>query len=441
MASGGLSQVRDSLSCGVCFERYDGSTHLPKMLPCQHTFCSSCIESLKDACVLVDAFECPVCCGQVSSDKIRTNLVVIDIVEAVVADEKAQLFCLKHPAKYCQLVCTDCLQFLCGVCTIKCEHVGHTIDDIDEAKDTMKKRLTTAVETKIANLVKATSTKVNKIKKELAQQEDDINTWLNTVIYMITKTLNEWKKTQLQKTQQAIYNELETSKAQQASLMEKLQPSDLQSIMSACKEVEAKETEVETISFDVSLPKINFDELQDKLTSLCETIQTLIKDNDALPSSQSSPTSSSHKDTDKSDIYWDFIVHLCSSAVPQKDPIKRPYIPPCVKMVANTYNRNRNTKFYLVTHWGKDGLACRTNDFILIYDCSKNKRHTFECLGRPSVIETANIMKMKKNILHDPDYAIVIRNALAVCEEMLADFRNGIPQVDKQLFQSQISAS
>ena len=169
MATGGSCQIQDSLSCGVCFERYDGSIHLPKMLPCQHTFCCSCIDSLIGDSNLLDAFECPVCRSQVRSNEVRTNLAVMDIVEAVVAKEKAKLFCLKHPAKECQLVCIDCLQMLCAMCMIKAEHMGHKVDDIDESKVTLKKRLETSVQTKIVHLEKATAIKVDNLKKELAQ--------------------------------------------------------------------------------------------------------------------------------------------------------------------------------------------------------------------------------------------------------------------------------
>ena len=50
---------------------------------------------------------------------------------------------------------------------IKGEHSGHAVDDINEAKDTMKKRLTTSLETKIANMEKANAAKVDKMRKEL----------------------------------------------------------------------------------------------------------------------------------------------------------------------------------------------------------------------------------------------------------------------------------
>ena len=232
MASSGTYQVHDSLSCGVCFERFNSSSHLPKILPCQHTFCKSCTDNLLHKGK--GFFECPVCRSKARSDEVRTNLVVIDIVGAVIINEKAKLYCRKHPAKECQqLVCIDCCQPLCAECVqgmLNGEHKGHTINDRDDAMIKIKTRLTTAVEAKIAHLEKETAAKIDK----LAQYEQE----LNIVAYMITEALNEWKKTQLQTAQQVLNEELETSKAQQASWREKLQVSDLHSMATACKEAE-----------------------------------------------------------------------------------------------------------------------------------------------------------------------------------------------------------
>lgn len=50
---------RDLLTCGVCSELFDD----PKLLPCLHTFCSSCLErSLQENSVRPgQEFLCPVC--------------------------------------------------------------------------------------------------------------------------------------------------------------------------------------------------------------------------------------------------------------------------------------------------------------------------------------------------------------------------------------------
>ena len=273
MASGVSYQVHDRLSCTVCFARYDSSTHLPRILPCQHTFCSSCIAKLLSLCDRF--FGCPVCRSHVSSDDVHTNLAVADIAEAVVSGEKSKLFCPSHPSKECQLISVDCYKLLCAVCVVKGEHAGHTVDDIDDAKSTMKKRLADAVEMKIRNLDKVTTDKLAHYEQEL-----------NTIVYMFTEALDNWKKTQLQIAYQAMGKEMETSKAQQAFWKEKLQISDLQSMMTACKEAESKGNT--TISTDVSLQKVNLEELQSKLNSLCDNIQTLIRNNGSVASGSSS---------------------------------------------------------------------------------------------------------------------------------------------------------
>ena len=239
---------------------------------------------------------------------------------------------------------------------------------------------------------------------------------------MITEALNEWKKTQLLKAQQAIPNELKTSKAQQESLKEKAQLSDLQGIINACKEVECKKNEVETIGVDVSLPKVNLDEVESKLKSLCDSITTLHL------------TALSPENTDENHISWDFIVHLCSSAVSQKDPSKRPYIPQCVKKVANIYNRNRNTQFLRVVHNQKaveDSLVCTTDDFIFQYNRNERKRHLLNEL-RDSRIQqdVVELLVNGSDVLHDPKYASEINNVFDLWKsKTLHDVRNGKPEL------------
>ena len=433
MASGGSDLVQDTLSCGICLERFDCSNHLPKILPCQHTFCTSCIDSLMDKSLYVGAFNCPVCRGEVTgSNEVHTNLAVKDIVEAVITKEKAKLFCPKHPAKECQLVCTDCCQPLCAVCVqgvIKGEHKEHSIDDVDDAKVKIKDRLTMAVKTKCAILENATLAKMEKLNIELTQQEKE----LNAIVYMITKALNKWKKTQLQKAQQATDKELENNKAQQELWKEKLGMSDLQTMMSHLIAASEEAESEESLATDVSLPKINLDELQNKLDSLCNTIQKLITSNATLPSPSPPVTPSSPKVSGENHISWDFIIHLCSCSVPLKDPSKRPYIPQCVKNVANMYNHNRNSQFLRVVHDKRneqDRLLCKTDDFIFGFDCSENKRNTVNGLWDSRVIQYVEHLDKAKNILHDPKYTTKIRNAFERWQTItLHNLRNGIPEL------------
>ena len=434
MASNVSYGVQDSLNCGVCFERYNNSNHQPKILSCQHTVCSDCIKSLiEDFFVELEDdtdFKCPFCREGVSSDEIRTNLLVIEIVQAVGDYAKAHLFCPMHSYKGCQLVCTHCCQPICTVCVTEGKHTGHTVHTKDGAMIEMKKRLNTVIEKRIATLQKATAAKQERLEKELAQKEQDID----SIVCMISESLNEWKKTQQdiarQATAKALRKEIETNKAQQMSVKEKLQSSDLRSIMYACTGEEAKAEVNSDVNTDVHLQKINLDQLHTKLNYLCDTVKKLIKDNEVLPSSFPAP--SRQEDMNESPITWDFMVHLCSFVFPQKDPDTHPFIPQCVKRVANVYNRNRNTQFLRVVHdkrKGLDKLLCRTDDFAFEYDCSENTKHTVCGEWMSGTSQKTEHLEKWKDVLHDPEYAAKIKNALEVWIKTLPNIRKGRPEL------------
>eukprot|EP01097_Dermamoeba_algensis_P000940 TRINITY_DN1348_c0_g2_i1.p1 TRINITY_DN1348_c0_g2~~TRINITY_DN1348_c0_g2_i1.p1 ORF type:complete len:207 (-),score=52.50 TRINITY_DN1348_c0_g2_i1:680-1300(-) len=38
--------LEDLLSCPICFEQYDSQKFLPKLFPCGHTYCFSCVDKL-----------------------------------------------------------------------------------------------------------------------------------------------------------------------------------------------------------------------------------------------------------------------------------------------------------------------------------------------------------------------------------------------------------
>ena len=110
-------QAQDSLSCGVCFEKYKHFIPFAPTPPCLHTFCSSCINSL--ATEGGNDFECPVCRSKASSEGVRTNLAVRDIVEELHAKqrerENTKIFCSDHSGRNAQwsaLIVAD----LCVLC-------------------------------------------------------------------------------------------------------------------------------------------------------------------------------------------------------------------------------------------------------------------------------------------------------------------------------------
>ena len=53
-------EVDDTANCLVCYEEFEGSgDHLPRILPCSHTFCEKCLGSLFQ--FFTNTLNCPQC--------------------------------------------------------------------------------------------------------------------------------------------------------------------------------------------------------------------------------------------------------------------------------------------------------------------------------------------------------------------------------------------
>ena len=138
-----IASLLDRVSCGVCMEEYNRSTHLPKLLPCQHTFCVVCLTSL-----LMEGrteLMCPVCRTKhkAPSGGFTTNRAVLDIAEelqnAVSLSTEPQdpisavPKCSEHREKDCILVCMNCLVCICVECLQQTSHQGHQLKEFREA--------------------------------------------------------------------------------------------------------------------------------------------------------------------------------------------------------------------------------------------------------------------------------------------------------------------
>lgn len=40
---GVLSEIETMCECSICYHTYDDECHVPRVLPCQHTFCTECL--------------------------------------------------------------------------------------------------------------------------------------------------------------------------------------------------------------------------------------------------------------------------------------------------------------------------------------------------------------------------------------------------------------
>ena len=81
-------------SCSICKERYNETDHLPKILPCGHTFCQSCTSHLHNQGALICPKDKIVHSTQVSD--LSTNFAVLDLFQPS-ASTPDLLCCNGHP--------------------------------------------------------------------------------------------------------------------------------------------------------------------------------------------------------------------------------------------------------------------------------------------------------------------------------------------------------
>ena len=195
MASSGLL---DRMSCGVCMEAFDDKAHVPQLLPCQHTFCLSCLTSMDKASIAETRITCPVCRSKHAIPRrgFTTNRAVLDIVEEIQNQSALQapsLTCTKHGKKECVLVCIDCVEGLCAKCVKRNHHQGHNLEDLSEARILLQEKLKEQNK-KIQFLFERQMSVIKKSLysvSEITQAETEIRAFRETLVKEIFKWENE----------------------------------------------------------------------------------------------------------------------------------------------------------------------------------------------------------------------------------------------------------
>ena len=108
------------LSCDVCSEEYDEENHIPRVLPCLHTFCNKCLEGMVRDWTII----CPTCRikHDVPGDSIRnfpqenTRRSLRDFIR--LKRKAHQIPCKDCPdSGIAAYFCKDCQAFMCAECT------------------------------------------------------------------------------------------------------------------------------------------------------------------------------------------------------------------------------------------------------------------------------------------------------------------------------------
>ena len=167
--SGSVSGILDRVSFGVCMELFDNNVHMPKLLPCQHTFCNSCLCELMNISFDLDTIECPVCRSKhtIPSTGFTTNRIALDIVDELHASRVRSkvLKCSTHANMECVLVCMDCLDDLCVKCITENIHQSHHIEELSEAQTALMAIQRSSLERQLLQMQESSTTICNGIIK------------------------------------------------------------------------------------------------------------------------------------------------------------------------------------------------------------------------------------------------------------------------------------
>ena len=227
------SGLLDRVSCVVCFEQYDNKKRVPKILPCQHTYCLSCLMSIGAETIDI---KCPGCRKKhkVPQKGFTTNRAILDVVDELLKDATSGvLMCTKHTSRESVLVCVECFEGLCSKCLKTATHTSddhhsHQLEELDDAKiqlrqkferQTKEKQL--SLQEKIA-LIKQSAYSV----EQIAKAESDISKMCEK-IETITMKWKEAQLTQMAKFKEEAAKQDDTIQAEVENLQSLLQQEDI----------------------------------------------------------------------------------------------------------------------------------------------------------------------------------------------------------------------
>ncbi|XP_078666893.1 uncharacterized protein LOC144908870 [Branchiostoma floridae x Branchiostoma belcheri] len=210
MASGDLTKEieEDILSCPIC---YDHLTE-PKALPCQHTYCCSCLQALARR-AKNGQIHCPECGKMVVIPKdgvqaFPTNYLVASVLEKVQqckenkkkqSDETDMCDIHKQEA---QVVCDNCSVVVCTTC-LKSGHKGHVLKHIDQDKavrmEEVKKLIMESGEVSAGLSLQESHTLL--VKQRLQEKHEEIVKQIESRTAAAIQTLQRQKKNLLEELQ------------------------------------------------------------------------------------------------------------------------------------------------------------------------------------------------------------------------------------------------
>lgn len=137
-----MERLEEDLTCSVCYSLFSD----PRVLPCSHTFCKTCLDTLLQVSSnyniwrpLRQPLKCPNCRNVVELPATGTGTLPCNVsLKAII--EKYQRnghprgpSCEEHYEQPLNMYCVQDRQLICGMCLTVGQHQGHPIDDLQAA--------------------------------------------------------------------------------------------------------------------------------------------------------------------------------------------------------------------------------------------------------------------------------------------------------------------
>ncbi|XP_005393179.1 PREDICTED: tripartite motif-containing protein 59 [Chinchilla lanigera] len=201
-----MHNFEDELMCPICYSIFED----PRILPCSHTFCRSCLENVLQASgnfyiwrPLRIPLKCPNCrsiieIAPTGIESLPVNFALRAIIEKYQQEDHPDVvFCPEHSRQPLNVYCLLDKKLVCGHCLTVGQHHGHPIDDLQSAylkkKDTpqkLLKQLTDTHWTDITNLIE-------KLEQQKSHSQEMIQGDKEVVLQYfeeLTATLEQQKK-------------------------------------------------------------------------------------------------------------------------------------------------------------------------------------------------------------------------------------------------------
>lgn len=418
------------LDCSVCFEQYDSGPRLPKMLPCGHTFCLSCIKQ-HGARSKVHLL-CPTCRTPANLSRKTpewpTNRMVLDTLD-IFADEQS-MPCPTHNDQECLLVCIDCIKGLCIECVQSKDHKDHFMAHVDSCLTALMKKMKKEISIRKECFEQNMRDYYDTVKTTASLTESHILEASNNIIEVVQK----WKQSQLdslakEKEEALSRGDIELVKMQTETdeVLDRVSRTvSLEHVSNKQLESILKQASIFRSLCDVpKLPEysVSVNMLKKSMVNPVQILSKRVKDGDICDDVQGAQKSDQVTEKNYRAVKVEQSVVEATVNKDSKPDDDNPV--GVLKMWLNKItDPERNTCFINVVHdvrSNNDAFICESDDLILNVNFI-NDSHYFVGKWENNVNDLSIFLSMWKCIKNQT----CNQNRIAQCEEILLNFTNDV---------------